>query len=37
MIEMEVCHNHSRAIHVEGKGGEIKSFTKETLAKMLDV
>ena len=24
-------------IHFEGKGGEIKSFTNETLAKMLDV
>ena len=37
MIEMEVCHNRSCAIHFEGKGGEIKSFTNETLAKMLDV
>ena len=36
MIEMEVCHNRSCAIHFEGKGGEIKSFTNETLAKMLD-
>ena len=37
MTEMEVCHNRSCAIHFEGKGGETKSFTNKTLAKMLDV
>lgn len=33
---MEVCHRRSCAIHFDGKG-EIKSFTNETLTKMLDV
>ena len=37
VIEMEVCHERSCAIHFDGKGGEIKSFTEETLSKMLDV
>ena len=34
---MEVYHERSCAIHFDGKGGEIKSFTEETLSKMLDV
>ena len=37
MIEKEVCHNRSCAIHLREKGGEIKSFTNETLTKMLEV
>ena len=37
VIELEVCHERRCAIHFDGKGGEIKSFTEETLSKMLDV
>ena len=34
---MEACHNRSCAIHFDGKVGEIKSFTTETLTKIFDV
>ena len=34
---MEACNNQSCAIHFDGKEGEIKSFTNETLTKIFDV